>query len=145
MQNHELEQVIKNADRAINDEDFDHLMEFYSEEATLVVKPGKFAKGKEEIRRAFIAIAEYFNHSLIVNQEKMAIIETGDTALVAAKARLSANQDDSEFSMERTATYVFKKDSIGTWRCIIDNSYGAEIIEVIGESCRIWWLFIFFR
>ncbi|ASS92857.1 hypothetical protein BS1321_02010 [Peribacillus simplex NBRC 15720 = DSM 1321] len=34
-----------------------------------------------------------------------------------------------EFSMERTATYVFKKDSIGTWRCIIYNSYGAEIIE----------------
>lgn len=60
----------------------------------------------------------------------MAIIETGDTALVVAKAQLSANQkDDSEFSMERTATYVFRKDSIGTWRCIIDNSYGAEIIE----------------
>ncbi|MGZ9817111.1 hypothetical protein ACXM0N_14545 [Peribacillus simplex] len=33
------------------------------------------------------------------------------------------------FSMERTATYVFRKDSTGTWRCIIDNSYGAEIIE----------------
>ncbi|GAA3331113.1 hypothetical protein GCM10020331_086360 [Ectobacillus funiculus] len=27
-----------------------------------------------------------FNHSLIVNQEKMEIIETGDTALVIAKA-----------------------------------------------------------
>ncbi|CAH0292207.1 hypothetical protein SRABI80_03992 [Peribacillus frigoritolerans] len=84
MQNHELEQVIKNADRAINKEDFDHLMKFYSEDATLVVKPGTVAKGKEEIRRAFIAIAEYFNHSLIVNQEKMAIIETGDTALDVA-------------------------------------------------------------
>ncbi|MFF2855561.1 YybH family protein [Peribacillus sp. NPDC058002] len=130
MQNHELEQVIKNADRAINNEDFDHLMEFYSEDATLVVKPGTFAKGKAEIRRAFIAIDEYFNHSLIVNQDKMAIIETGDTALVVAKAQLSANQkEDSEFSMERTATYVFKRDSTGTWRCIIDNSYGAEIIE----------------
>ncbi|MEC0301089.1 YybH family protein [Peribacillus frigoritolerans] len=130
MQNHELEQVIKNADRAINNEDFDHLMEFYSEDATLVVKPGTVAKGKEEIRRAFIAIAEYFNHSLIVNQEKMAIIETGDTALVVAQAKLIANQkDDSEFSMERTATYVFKKDSTGTWRCIIDNSYGTEIIK----------------
>ncbi|WP_253514639.1 YybH family protein [Peribacillus frigoritolerans] len=125
--NHELEQVIKNADRAINNGD--HLIEFYSEDATLVVKPGTVARGKEEIRRAFIAIAEYFNYSLIVNQEKMAIIETGDTALVVAQAQLSANQkDDSEFSMERTATYVFKKDSTGTSRCIIDNSHGAEII-----------------
>ncbi len=34
-----------------------------------------------------------------------------------------------EFSMERTATYVYKKDSKGTWRCIIDNSCGAEIIK----------------
>ncbi|MGG3477614.1 DUF4440 domain-containing protein [Peribacillus frigoritolerans] len=127
MQNHELEQVIKNADWAINNGD--HLMEYYSEDATLVVKPGTVARGKEEIRRAFIAIAEYFNYSLIVNQEKMAIIETGDTALVVAQAQLSGNQkDDSEFSMERTATYVFKKDSTGTWRCIIDNSHGAEII-----------------
>lgn len=110
MQTHELELVIKNADRAINNEDFDQLMDFYSEDATLVVKPGTLAKGKEEIRRAFVAIADYFNHSLIVNQEKMAIIETGDTALVVAKALLSANQKtDSAFSMERMATYVFKR------------------------------------
>jgi ketosteroid isomerase-like protein len=60
----------------------------------------------------------------------MVIIETGDTALVIAKALLSANQKtDSEFSMERSATYVFKKDSQGIWRCIIDNSYGAELLE----------------
>jgi uncharacterized protein (TIGR02246 family) len=130
MQNHELKQIIKNADSAINREDFDDLMNFYSEDATLVVKPGMLAKGKEEIHRAFEAIANYFNHSLIVNQEKIAIIETGDTALVIAKALLSANQKtDSEFSMERSATYVFKKDSQGIWRCIIDNSYGAELLE----------------
>jgi uncharacterized protein (TIGR02246 family) len=130
MQNDELKQVIKKADSAINREDFDALMDFYSEDATLVVRPGMLAKGKEEIRRAFEAIADYFNHSLIVNQEKMAIIETGDTALVIAKALLNANgKTDSAFSMERTATYVFKKDAKGIWRCIIDNSYGAELLE----------------
>jgi uncharacterized protein (TIGR02246 family) len=130
MQNHELRQLIKNADRAINQENFDDLMNFYSEDAILVVKPGMLAKGKEEIRREFEAIANYFNHSLIVNQEKMEILETGDTALVIAKAILSANQKaDSEFSMERTATYVFKKETDGIWRCVIDNSYGAELLQ----------------
>jgi uncharacterized protein (TIGR02246 family) len=130
MLNEELKQLIKNADSAINREDFDKLMDFYSEDAVLVVKPGLLAKGKEEIRRAFEAISDYFNHSLLVNQEKMAFIEAGDTALVIANAKLSANQKtDSEFSMERIATYVFKKDSKGTWRCIIDNSYGAELLE----------------
>ncbi|WP_342044073.1 YybH family protein [Bacillus sp. OTU530] len=130
MQSHELKQIIKNADLAINQENFDDLMNFYSEDATLVVKPGMLAKGKAEIRRAFEAIANYFNHSLIVNQEKMEIIETGDTALVIAKAILSANQKkDSEFSMERTTKYVFKKEADGIWRCIIDNSYGAELLQ----------------
>ncbi|MFB9762573.1 YybH family protein [Ectobacillus funiculus] len=130
MQSHDLKQIIKNADHAINQENFDDLMNFYSEDAILVVKPGMLAKGKAEIRRAFEAIANYFNHSLIVNQEKMEIIETGDTALVIAKAILSANQKkDSEFSMERTATYVFKKEVDGTWRCVIDNSYGAELLQ----------------
>ena len=130
MQNHELRQLIKNADRAINQENFDDLMNFYSEDAILVVKPGMLAKGKEEIRLAFEAIANYFNHSLIVNQEKMEILETGDTALVIAKAILSANQkNDSEFSMERIATYVFKKEVDGIWRCVIDNSYGAELLQ----------------
>lgn len=130
MQEHELKQIIKNADTAINQENFDDLMNFYSEDAILVVKPGMLAKGKQEIRRAFEAIANYFNHSLIVNQEKMEMLETGDTALVIAKAILSANQKtDSEFSMERTATYVFKKEDDRIWRCIIDNSYGAELLQ----------------
>lgn len=130
MQNHELVQIIKNADAAINREDFDSVMSFYSNGATLVVKPGMFAKGKVEIRRAFEVIADYFNHSLIVNQDKIFIIEEGDTALVMAKAQLSAHQKtDSEFSMERIATYIFKKEDDGVWRCIIDNSYGAELLE----------------
>lgn len=55
MEKHGLEQVIKNADRAINNEDFDQLMDFYSEDATLVVKPGTFAKGK----------MKYVGHSLL--------------------------------------------------------------------------------
>lgn len=130
MQEHELKQIIQNADLAINQENFDDLMNFYSEDAILVVKPGMLAKGKKEIRRAFEAITNYFNHSLIVSQEKMEIIETGDTALVIAKAVLSASQkNDSEFSMERIATYVFKKGTDGIWRCIIDNSYGAELLQ----------------
>jgi uncharacterized protein (TIGR02246 family) len=123
-------QIIKNADDAINREDFDAVMCFYATDATLVVKPGLLAKGKEQIRRAFEAIADYYNHSLNVSQDKVVILESGDTALVMAKAHLSAHQKtDSEFSMERVSTYVFKKDHEGIWRCIIDNSYGAELLE----------------
>jgi ketosteroid isomerase-like protein len=91
-------------------------------------------KGKDEIRRAFEAIAEYFNHSLVVKQGNMHIIEAGDTALVIQKHYLAPNKKtDASFSMERNATYVFKKDLDETWRCVIDNSYGVELLELSVE------------
>jgi uncharacterized protein (TIGR02246 family) len=131
MDKNELKHLIEEADNAINREDFDALLDFYTDDATLVVKPGMLAKGKDEIRRAFVAIAEYFNHSLVVKQGNMHIIEGGDTALVISKTLLSANQKtDSAFSMERNATYVFRKDADGMWRCVIDNSYGIELLEL---------------
>lgn len=130
MQDHELKKVISDADEAINRRDFDALMAFYADDATLVVKPGMLAKGKAQIRNAFLAISEYFNHSLVVKQGDMSIIEAGDTALVISRTLLSAHaRTDSEFSMERAATYVFRRDAGGTWRCAVDNSYGTELLD----------------
>ena len=124
----ELQQFIASADSAINREDFDRLMHFYSDDATLVVMPGKTVSGKDHLRKAFVAIAEHFNHSLEVTQGEMVVIEAGDTALVIANTQLAANRkSDSPFSMDRNANYVFKKQDDG-WRCVIDNSYGAELL-----------------
>ena len=64
---HELKEIIKKCDLAIKKEDFDTLMNYYTDDAILVVKPGMIARGKEEIKQAFIAIAKYFNNSLIPN------------------------------------------------------------------------------
>lgn len=124
----ELRQLIASADTAINREDFDELMKFYSDDATLVVMPGKDVSGKDSIRKAFVAIAEHFKHSLVVTQGEMVVIEAGDTALVIANTLLKANEKtDSPFSMDRHATYVFKKLN-DEWRCVIDNSYGTELL-----------------
>jgi uncharacterized protein (TIGR02246 family) len=129
MQSHELKQVIESADSAINREDFERLMDFYSDDATLVVMPEKYVTGKDQIRKAFVAITEHFNHSLEVTQGDMVVIEGEDIALVVANTHLKANtKSDSPFSMERYANYVFKKFIDGTWRCVIDNSYGAELL-----------------
>ena len=59
---HELLDLIKQADLAIKQEKFDELMDFYTEDAILVVKPGMIARGKSEIKQAFIKIAAYFNN-----------------------------------------------------------------------------------
>ncbi len=53
MQSHELKQVVEAADQAISCEDFDSLMDFYAEEATLVVRPSLNVSGRQSIRQAF--------------------------------------------------------------------------------------------
>ena len=52
MTRHPVELQIERADLAINREDFDTLMDIYSEDAVLVVKPGVNAVGKIQIRKA---------------------------------------------------------------------------------------------
>jgi uncharacterized protein (TIGR02246 family) len=129
MMEHELKEVIKKCDMAIKQEDFDTLMNYYTDDAILVVRPGMIARGKEEIKKAFIAIANYFNNSVVPTQGEMIILEAGDTALVISQTLLDADKKDSEYSMDRKATYVFKKNLQGDWLCAIDNSYGTELIN----------------
>lgn len=125
---HELKEVIRKCDEAIKNEDFDTLMNYYTEDAILVVKPGMIARGKEEIKKAFIAIAKYFNNSIVPTQGEMLFLEAGDTVLVLSQTLLVADKIESEYAMERRATYVFKKNAQGEWLCAIDNSYGTDLI-----------------
>lgn len=129
MSSHPLLELIRDADRAITAEDFDALMQFYAEDATLVVTPGRSAKGKDEIRRAFVEIADYFEHRLVVDQGETVIVEGGDTALVVMETILRmAGGDGSAPSMTRRATYVFRSGADGKWLCVIDNSYGTDLL-----------------
>ena len=124
-----IKELIKQADLAIKNEDFDHLMDFYSDDAILVVRPAKIARGKKEIKEAFIKIAKYFDNSIVPTQGKMEFLEAGDTVLVISQTLLDANNaQESEYSMERRATYVYRLID-GKWLCVIDNSYGTTILD----------------
>jgi len=127
--NKEIKELIVAADKAIKEERFDDLKEFYTEDAVLVVKPGLEVKGKEAIKEAFIKIANYFNNSVVPTQGKMLMIEAGDTVLVLSQTLLDANnKESSEYSMDRRATYVYRKID-GKWLCAIDNSYGTTLLD----------------
>lgn len=125
MHQHPIELLIAKADAAINREDFDSLMDLYSDDAVLVIKPGMNATGKAQIRKAFEAIAAHFDHRLDVKQAGMKILESGDTALVLAKTIVSTPDMPP---VTRDATYVFRKGPGGNWLCVIDNSYGHELL-----------------
>lgn len=127
--NEEIKGLIAAADKAIKEERFDDLKEFYTEDAVLVVKPGLEVKGKEAIKEAFIKIAAYFNNSVVPTQGKMLMVEAGDTVLVLSQTLLDAdNKENSEYSMDRRATYVYRKVE-GKWLCAIDNSYGTTLLD----------------
>ncbi|WP_370677149.1 SgcJ/EcaC family oxidoreductase [Pleomorphomonas sp. PLEO] len=128
MAEHELRQLIEAADRAITAEDFDGLMEFYADDATLVVKPGLNATGKTQIRKAFVAIAAHFKNALKVRQGRMQVIEGADnTALVLMETLLDV--EGQAEPIVRRATYVFRKSEAGRWLCAVDNSYGTSLLD----------------
>lgn len=128
MTSHSLERVIRAADAAITAEDFDALMDFYADDATLVVKPGLYVTGKDRIRAAFARIAEHVGHSLVVGQGRMEVIEGGDTALVVMESTLAYDEAGGHVNVTRRATYVFRRDAGGRWLCTVDNSYGTDLL-----------------
>lgn len=132
--NLEIKELIAQADRAIKEERFDDLMKFYTDDALLVIRPGQTACGKKEIKEAFIKIAAYFKNSVVPTQGKMIMLETADTVLVLSQTLLDAkNRAESNYSMDRRATYVYRKVE-GRWLCAIDNSYGTSLIDHAGNE-----------
>ncbi|MCS0633182.1 DUF4440 domain-containing protein [Telluria mixta] len=126
---HPLERLIRAADAAITAEDFNALMDFYADDATLVVKPGLNVSGKENIRAAFVRIADYVQHSLVVGQGRMEVIEGGNTALVIMESTLDYVEAGDKVSVTRRATYVFRRETDGHWVCTVDNSYGTALLD----------------
>ena len=98
--NEEIKNLISEADRAIRDERFDDLMEFYTDDAVLVVRPGLEVKGKEAIKSAFIKIAAYFKNSVVPTQGKMYMIEAGDTVLVLSQTLLDAQNKETSVRVQ---------------------------------------------
>jgi uncharacterized protein (TIGR02246 family) len=130
MTDHPIKTLIEAADRSITAKDFDSLMDFYTDDATLVVKAGLHARGKVAIRKAFEAISAYFGGKLEVRQGKMEIVEGGDVALVLMETVLdTVDEAGSRLSTTRRATYVFRKTPTGRWLCAVDNSYGTDLLD----------------
>ena len=127
MSEHVVLTLIKQADKAISAEDFDTLMDFYADDAALVVQPGQIAKGKPQIREAFVAIAKHFKNTLTVTQGATHVIEGADTALVIMETHLHIAETAAP--MTRRATYVFRRDQAHGWLCTVDNSYGTDLLD----------------
>ncbi len=126
MQHQTLQNLVGRADALINAGQFDALMDFYCDDATLVVKPGLNACGKAQIRQAFDAIARHFEHSLRVRQHDLRVIEAGDTALVMAEAVIESKAG----RLQRRATYVFRQEV----EVLLDRKHGQFLFSSEGNE-----------
>jgi ketosteroid isomerase-like protein len=86
LKQHPVVTQIETADRAIVAEDFDALLEFYTDDAILVVEPGRNAVGKEAIRMAFEAIAVHFKNGLQLGPVNTNPIGTAGSLFSSSKA-----------------------------------------------------------
>ncbi|MEP3332275.1 nuclear transport factor 2 family protein [Sedimentitalea sp.] len=127
MSEHVVLTLIKQADKAISTEAFDTLMDFYADDAVLVVQPGQIARGKPQIKEAFVAIAKHFKSTLTVTQGAAHVIEGADTALVIMETHLHIAETAKPIT--RRATYVFQRDDTRGWLCTVDNSYGTDLLD----------------
>jgi uncharacterized protein (TIGR02246 family) len=122
-----LDDLVKRLDDAVNNKRIDDVLDFYEDDALLVMEPGRVAKGKTEIRDFFQFV---FTLDVKAKQITTNILEVGDIALFTSKwIAEGRTPDGSSFSSENVATSVFRKSSAGKWRLIIDNSFGPEILN----------------
>ena len=117
---------IHEADRLIMAEAFEPLMDLYTDDALLIIKPGLEVRGREAIRDAMEKIAAFFAHGLRITQHQMQVLEAGKTALALVRTLVSAPGSDDDL---RYATYIFRRELDGQWRCCIDNSYGHRLLD----------------
>jgi len=122
-----LLEVVEELDAAFNRKDIDAVLSFYEDEATMVVEPGKLASGKAALKSVFETI---FNFDGVAQQEKMKVIESSDIALFISKWNLTYKVNDEGLKTKTfCATCVFRKNSDGEWRLVIDNSFGPAILD----------------
>ena len=121
-------EVVELLDQAFNRGDIEAVLDFYEEDAIMVVKPGRLATGKAELRSAFEWILT--NIKGTAKQEKTHVIEAGDIALFTSKWSYSGETaDGTPIARESYATTIFRKGEDGRWRIVVDNSWGPAVIE----------------
>ncbi len=127
MSKHTLEEMVLEMDEAFNRGDIEAVLDFYDDEAVVVLEPGRVVKGKAALRASFEAVLAFQG---VARQIKTHVIETGDTALFISHWNFSGKtRDGTSFSRDATATSVFRRQTNGLWRCVIDNPYGPAVLD----------------
>lgn len=117
-------ETIEQWEERINAGDLDGLVELYVPDAAIVAEPGADpAHGHDAVRQI---IGGYLAARPSVRFEHTTVIQSGDTALGMTRWTLDGSAPDgSPINMTATTSDVFRRDSDGRWRYVIDNPWGT--------------------
>jgi ketosteroid isomerase-like protein len=120
------EHAVELLDRAFNEGDLDAVLGFYDAAAVVVTEPGKLARGREELRNFF---ERGMRSGTSAKQRKTHVIEADGLALFLSRwTLLRGGGNPAATSQTFVATTVFRKQSDGTWKVLIDNPLGPLLL-----------------
>jgi ketosteroid isomerase-like protein len=127
------EQAVQLLDEAFNRGDLDAVLSFYEEGAVLVAAgPPRVVQGTAALREFF---AQAMRSGLIAKQIKTSVIEAEGVALFLSRWSLApCNPDSTEPARTFHATSVFRRQSDGSWKLLIDNPIGPLVLDLNEDS-----------
>lgn len=117
------EEAIRLLDEAFNRGDLDAVLRYYEEAAVVLPQPGTEARGFEELRELY---GSFMKPGTTAKQIKTHVVEADGVALFTSRWSLTV---DDKPPQQFVATTVFRRQSNGEWKALIDNARGPLILD----------------
>lgn len=117
--------------QAVNAGDLESAVALYEPEAAVVSPTGETVTGIPAIRKV---LASFIAMKPTINIAVPLVVESGDTAVLHSKWSLKGTDDNGDaVESEGNGIEVVRRQADGTWKFIIDNPFGPDIIAT-GET-----------
>jgi uncharacterized protein (TIGR02246 family) len=127
MDKHNPVDAVNQLVEAVNQGNLDAAVACYEAGATLIVQPGHVATGTQAIRDAF---AGFIAMKTIITTEHYKIIQSGDVVLYSSTWHATGTAPDgSAVKMAGSSSDVLRRQTDGRWLIVIDNPFGASILN----------------
>jgi len=127
MDHADIQATIEANNAAVVAGDMDAVLATFEPQGTLVGQPGMTATGTSALREAFGQFMGMAPSIVVTDHD---IVQSGDIAIHASTWTMSAKAPDgSAIEQAGFSTVVLRKQSDGRWLIVIDNPFGAHLLN----------------